>query len=312
MTMSNGGLSGVFPVICTPFDERGAIDEADFDRVVDFVVGSGADGVVFPGVASEVGSLTGDERHRLVARLGRRLSRRTAFVVGASASDPDQAASHALAGADIGAAAAMIMAPSGVAAQDEIVAFFAAIARQLAGAPIRIMLQNAPAPVGAGLAPERVAEIVAAVPAIRWVKEETQPCGQNISRLLAAAGDRLEGIFGGAGARYLIDELRRGAAGTMPASELADVHVAIVAAWRAGNETEARRLFAAALPLLNHQAVFRMDATKTVLARRGIISATGVRDRSPRMDRLDRVELDALLADTLDLFANHRPGEAAA
>ena len=41
-------------------------------------------------------------------------------------------------------------------------------------------------------------------------------------------------IFGGAGGRYLTDELARGAAGTMPACELAEMHVAMLAAHRAG------------------------------------------------------------------------------
>ena len=86
-----------------------------------------------------------------------------------------------------------------------------------------------------------IAPIVAAVPALRYVKEEAMPCGQRISALLGCPELRdaahFGGVLGGAGGRYLLDELARGAIGTMPACELADVHVALMRAWRDGTVT---------------------------------------------------------------------------
>ena len=153
--------------------------------------------------------------------------------------------------------------------------------------PIPIMLQNAPSPIGAGLAPEAVARIVRSVQGVDYVKEETPPCGQNLTRL--------RGVFGGAGGRTVTDELTRGALGTLPAVELADLHARLVRAWFAGDESEARRLFAVTLPALNLQAVFRMHMTKATLARRGVIRHTHVRADGPRMDAYDRADLSALL-----------------
>ena len=66
--------------------------------------------------------------------------------------------------------------------------------RRIAAERLPIILQNAPPPAGCGLSPERIAEIVAAVPGIAYVKEETLPCGQRITRLLElmpASGGRL-------------------------------------------------------------------------------------------------------------------------
>ena len=71
---------------------------------------------------------------------------------------------------------------------------------------------------------ERIAAVCRAVPAIRYVKEETLPCGQHVARILAATGGSLDGVLGGAGARFVMDELARGACGTMPALEVADAH----------------------------------------------------------------------------------------
>ena len=52
------------------------MDAAGFDAVVDFALACGVDGVVYPGIASEVGHLADGERATLVARLGARLDGR--------------------------------------------------------------------------------------------------------------------------------------------------------------------------------------------------------------------------------------------
>ncbi len=298
-------LRGVFPVLPTPFDDGGQVDPAALARLVDFAVEAGADGVVYPGMASEVETLTPAERLQMVAALGAALADRLPFIVGASAADPAAAAARAEEGQLHGAKAAMIMAPaavgSDVAAQ---IAFFRAVA---AGTSVPIMLQNAPQPMGAGLPPEAVAAIAAAVPQIRYVKEETLPCGQNLTRILAASGGQLDGVFGGAGGRYLMDEVARGAAGTMPAAELTDVHVAIMQAHRAGNAGEARRLYSRTLPLLLFQQTFRVRMTKAVLAARGLLASTAARAAGPKLDAGDERELAVLIEEARDLFRLHQP-----
>lgn len=308
------GLSGVFPVIATPFRTDGSIDIDDFYAIIDFVVLCGADGVVFPGMASEVETLTGEERANLVTLLGRHLDGRLPFVVGASHGDPAMAIARAEEGRAAGAVAAMIMAPPDRGSDvDAQTAFFREVGT---GTALEIMIQNAPPPNGAGLPPEIIVAIAEAVPTVTSVKEETPPCGQNLSRIRAAMDrqGRTLTLFGGAGGRYITDELARGAAGTMPASELADVHVALVRAWRAGDEEEARRIFERSLPLLNFQAVFRTAMTKDVLRRRGIIRNADIRTDGHRLDHGDVAELAALLAraDAAGLFISHLPKDIAA
>lgn len=296
-------LSGVFPVLPTPFAPDGAVDPPALGPLVDFVIEAGADGVVYPGMASEVETLSPEERLAMVQALGAALAGRLPFIVGASDADPARAADRAEEGRAVGARAAMIMAPAGHGGDvAKHIVFYSAIA---AATRLPVMLQNAPPPMGAGLSPAAVAEIVRAVPQIRFVKEETLPCGQHVSAILAAVGERLDGVFGGAGARYLMDELARGAAGTMPASELADVHVAIVRAFRAGDPGEARRLYSRSLPLLLAQAIFRVRLTKSVLVARGLLRCAAARAVGPRPDAGDEAELAALMAEASDLFTLH-------
>lgn len=298
-------LAGAFPVLPTPFRDDGSIDEADFVSIIDFVLASQVDGVVYPGVASEVDTLSAQERRDQILLLAKRIDGRIPIILGASDPDPQAAAAHIAQAGEIGAAAAMVMAPghagNDIARQS---AYFQGVA---AGARVPIMLQNQPKPIGAGLEPGEIAAITTAVPAIRYVKEESPPCGQHLTGIKVAANGRLDAIFGGAGGRYITDELARGAAGTMPAAELSDIHAQLVHAFQAGDVAAARKLYSASLPLLNFQAVFRMHMTKEMLRRRGVIKNTFVRGKGPRMDEGDRAELALLIAEADLPYASHRP-----
>ena len=294
-------LAGVFPIIATPFRADGSPDIADLERLIDFVIVCGGDGLVFPGVAREFDQLTMVERKSLSERLIARNAGRRPVVIGVSASTADESLELAQHARDAGASAVMLMAPRTLAATvDEQKQLFAHVGNS---ADLPIILQNQPMPIGAGLSIESILAIVAATPQVRWIKEETMPCGQRISRLLAGRPDHLIGVFGGAGGRYLADELARGAVGTMPACEITDAHVALFARHRAGDAAGVRKLFNDVLPLLNFQAVFRMAMTKEVLRRRGVITQTYVRAPGPRLDAGDQVELTAILEDLEPLLS---------
>jgi 4-hydroxy-tetrahydrodipicolinate synthase len=298
-------LSGAFPVLPTPVRSNGAIDETDFRAIIRFALESAVDGVVYPGVASEVDTLSEEERRRQVDLLAREIDNRIPIIIGASDPDPAVAARHLAHGAEIGAAAAMVMAPGHLGNSIEAqIEYFQQVA---ADAGVPIMLQNQPKPIGAGLTPEEVAAVASAVDMIRYVKEETPPCGQHLTRIRNAANGSVDAIFGGAGGRYVMDEMARGAAGTMPACELADIHAMMMKSWREGDIATARKLYSASLPLLNFQAIFRMHMTKEVLRRRGVIRNTFVRGKGPKFDEGDRAELTLLLQEAALPYKHHRP-----
>lgn len=288
------------PVLATPFAGDGALDLESLAHLVRYTVDAGADGVVFPGVASEFDFLSVDERNTALEVVIEAIGGRIPVVVGASATSANESAALAQAGEHRGAAAAMVMAPASVGPEvAPLTRFFQEVAQ---GIGIPIVMQNAPPPVGAGLPIEAMLEVAAGVPGIRYIKEETLPCGQRITRLLEGAPASVEGVMGGAGGRYIVDELIRGACGTMPACELTEAHVAIVRAHRAGDLAAARAIFNRILPLLSFQAVFRMRMTKAVLKARGLFADEFVRAPGPELDAQDRRELATMLADVADLL----------
>ena len=293
-------LTGVFPVLPTPFDREGRPDEAGLRRLVRYLLACGVDGITYPGVASEVGQLTPDERRTLTAAVLDEVAGRVPVIAGASSTQAEATIALAREACAGGACALMVAVPADRPRTEDQIAFFAEVSRAVPDAVI--MLQNVPPPAGAGLEASAVLQVLRAVPAVRYVKEETLPSGQRLSEVRAQAPASLLGVFGGAGGRYITDELRRGAAGTMPAIELAEVHVALMRAHRAGDAARVRALFTRMLPVLNVQAVFRWALTKHVLVRRGLIGCDGQRAAGPRLDALDRADVDAFLGDLSDLL----------
>jgi len=293
-------IAGVFPVLPTPFDDQGRPDVSSLRKLVGYLIRCGVDGLTYPGVASEVGQLTPAERRELLEVLQEEVAGRVPVIAGVSSGQAALTIELAVAARAQGAAALMVAAPPDRKTAAEQIDYFAEVAKAVPGA--MLMLQNVPPPVGAGLDPEVLLEILEAVPSIRYIKEETLPSGQRLTVLREKAPASLLGVFGGAGGRYITDELRRGAAGTMPAIELAEVHVALFKAHREGDAARVRTLFTRMLPILNVQAVFRWSLTKYVLHKRGLIAGTRQRTPGPLLDRLDMADVDAFLADIDDLM----------
>jgi 4-hydroxy-tetrahydrodipicolinate synthase len=310
----NAMLKGILPVLPTPFTASGTIDAPAMTRIVDFALASGADGLVFPGFASEVDELSTSERTALLPLVVERVAGRVPIVAGASAPTAGEAASHAREAASHGVSSVMIQAPKSVGADAAAVAaFYDAVASAVPG--IEIVLQNAPAPRGSDLRPAVIDAIVRRNPAIAYVKEETLPAGPAITALLDDPAPHLKGVLGGGGARYILDEYGRGACGAMPAVEITDIHVALDRAFRSGDVERARDLYRRTLPLLVIQANFRMAFTKYVLTRRGIMDNHVVRAAGPRPDAQDLREIDAWLDSIADLLVasplGRRAGAAA-
>lgn len=293
-------IAGVFPVLPTPFDSQGQPDTESLRRLVHYVLLCGVDGITYPGVASEFAQLSEDERSTLTLLVLREVAGRIPVVAGVTSSDLGTTIRLARNFAAAGAAALMVAAPPDRLDAAAQIAYFTELAAQVPG--VSLMLQNVPPPVGAGLEPAVLLDIVRAVPAIRYIKEEALPSGQRLSVVLTQAPPTLLGVLGGAGGRYITDELRRGACGTMPAIELAEVHVALFAAHRRGDEHAVRSLFTRMLPVLNIQAVFRWALTKQVLVQRGLIKHNTQRIAGPRMDEKDRADLNTFLDDLNDLL----------
>lgn len=283
-------LAGVWPVLVTPFDSNLSIIDGDLVRQVEWLIDSGAHGLVYPGVASEFFTLRDDERRNALRTVIRATQGRVGVVAGVSAPSAPYAAALADDAAEAGACAVMAMMPY----VQHFFAPSAAFARTYyesiaAAGPLPIVLQNAR--IGHVLSPTAIAELVKELPAIRYVKEESFPNTHALSEVIAAVGASVDGVFGGIGGVYLAQELRRGAVGTMPAPGVADALVAAYNLWNAGDESAAEAITTELRHFFLLELLYNVSFIKAVLAERGIISTAITRVPSPRMDEVDTIDV---------------------
>ena len=294
-------IKGILPVIPTLFTDDDTVDPGALRSVVRFALDAGAHGVVFPGVASEYNFLSAEERGGLMSVVFDEVGGRVPIIGGASASTSEEAIVAGQHAKDHGINHLMIMAPSELGQDvDAHREFFARITAELTD--VEVILQNAPSPIGAGLNADAIASLVEANPAITYTKEETLPSGPVITVLRAREIPQLKGGLGGGGARYIIDELNRGALGALPAVELTDLHVAIYEAHTTGDFEQARELYRYSLPLLGCQMIYRMRSTKYVLKQRGITDRLHVRAPLPELDEFNRQDINTMVEDLKALF----------
>ena len=113
---------GVYVIAPTPFHPDGRIDETSIDRMTDFFIAAGVDGMTVLGQLGEAPKMTHDESVAIV----RRVVARTKFPVVVGVSAPGFAAMRALTqdAMDAGAAGVMIAPPNTLRTDDAIVQYY--------------------------------------------------------------------------------------------------------------------------------------------------------------------------------------------
>jgi 4-hydroxy-tetrahydrodipicolinate synthase len=288
-------LEGLFPVLCTPFDERGALDFESLDRLVDFTLRTGADGLTLGGVASEVMKLGDGERRAIVERVLARVKGRVPVWVGSGHQSTEATLDHSLHAQNSGAAGVMVMPPFVQRpALGALAGFFRDLDRALS---IPIMVQDAPLVSGLTLPVDWLAQLGRDCANVRSVKVEAPPTGPKISDLFAASKGELK-LFGGLGGSNVVDELRRGAVGMLPGAAFPDAFIPILELWRDGDAASAQTNHARLLPLIrfvSQSVEWSYHAYKRILVKRGVLSAAFVRGPTCRFDDVAQRELEELM-----------------
>lgn len=291
MDQQSEELTGIIPVLPTPFLKNGKIDCDSMKNIVEFAIDCGVSGVVYPGFASEVGNLTIDERKKMLALVVNCVGKSIPVIAGGSSDNYKEVVEHGRFALELGLKYLMVQPPSSLGSNsNQVHEFILSVLLEIPD--IQLVLQNAPEPRGPGLSAETICRLCENVPLIRYVKEESLPAGPSISFLTKYGPDTLKGVIGGGGARYILDEYKRGACAAMPAVELADIHVELDKAWRTGKKEAARKIYIDTLPLLSLQALYRTRLTKMVLTRREIMNSTAVRMNLPTLDSFAVEDID--------------------
>jgi 4-hydroxy-tetrahydrodipicolinate synthase len=286
-------LRGVFPIVVTPFQDDGSVDYDSLDRLVDHLLAQGAHGLGLFGNASEGYALASSERRRMLERIVKRVDGRVPLVASSGHTGTDVAASQSREAQDLGADALMVLPPYLLKPDgDGLMCYFTAISQAVS---IPIMVQDAPLMTQVAMPTPLLARMANEIKHVESAKVEAPPTPPKIGALRGLAGGKLA-IFGGLNGQFLIEEFGRGAAGTMPSSDITATYVRVWSALEAGDPAEAWRIFTPALPLIRFQLQpgLGVSAAKHNLVARGVIQSARVRHPTSSLDGAGLRELAVL------------------
>ena len=148
---------------------------------------------------------------------------------------------------------------------------------------------------GITMSAEMLAALAEQIPNARTLKLEDPPLMEKISAIRAAT-DQFA-IFGGLGGMFFLEELERGASGTMTGFAFSEILVAVYDKFQKGERAEAERIFDHYLPLIRfeNQPVINLTIRKELLRRRGAIDCADLRNPFVPIDAGTHGEIDAIL-----------------
>ena len=294
-------MRGVYPILSTPFDQKGNIVFDDLENQVEWIIEHGAHGVGIA-MASEVFKFIESERDAVLKSVVDTANGRVKVVMNTGAEGTDATIHYSKRAEELGADALMIRPTTYIpTVASEHIEYFVRIAESV-GIPIFLQDQST-----AAVPPAMAVACAKRHENLCYIKVETPP---TIPRMAEASALTADGtnliLFGGMGGAFFIEELRRGSVGTMPGSTLPDKFVEIWDLWETGDETGALDAFdkyASVIRTLAQGQGLANWIYKHIMWRRGVFSRESVYARGPSLkpDAAHLKEVDELL-DRLDLI----------
>ena len=294
---------GVYLITVTPFTDTGALDLESTDRVTDFYLQCGANGLTVLGVMGEAPKLTAEESRQYVKRVLERVAGRVPVIVGASAAGFAPMKELAMSAMAMGAAGVMVQ-PGGSVRTDEQAFNYYEMVSETLGADVPFCLQDHPLASGVQLPTSVILRVINAIPSCVMLKHEDWP-GPGLAKLAAirASSDKRETrrisiLAGNGGGLFLPEELSRGADGAMTGFAYPEMMIDVCAAHAAGNVERAHDLFDAYLPLARYeqQTALGLAVRKYLLAKRGAIASPSIRKPAAKLSAADIADIERLVA----------------
>ena len=290
---------GMFPIMPTPFHESGEIDLDSLRKEVNFIIAAGAHGMAWPQLASEFYVMSDDERRATAEVIVSEAGGRLPVIIGVQSTNYWKVAlAFAKHAESIGADGIISLPPYPANATVEASArYFETLAETV---DLPIFIQNTGGRWGTTMPVERVVELGRKFPHVFYIKEEGAPVTHRIGAMIEQGKGVFNGVFSGADGSTLLNELRRGCAGSMTGVGLVDIYANIYNSFTRGEHEKAQEMFD---KLMSFQMFKRtagwLPTEKAVLKERGIFSTTRMRTAPYNLqwDEVDRQEFLVLLED---------------
>ncbi len=288
-----GKITGIFNILATPFTADYAVDYDSLKTLVKFQMDKGAHGLTILGVLGEAAKLSVDERKAVMDTVIETVNGAIPVVVGTSHASTDTCIELSASAFSAGADGVMIAPPRMEDKSDPaILALYSLIAETISDP---IVVQDFPPINDVIMSVDLLGQIADTIPNARYLKLEDPPLMQKISAIRERT-DKFE-IFGGLGGMFLLEELQRGASGTMTGFAFTEILVAVFDAYHAGRTAEAEAIFDKYLPLIRYENQPQINLTirKELLKRRGAMAHGSPREPFNPIDTGTHEELSWIL-----------------
>ncbi len=184
---------GTYTVLVTPFTPDGsAVDLHALERLVEFQVANGIDGLVPLGSTGEFLSVSREERAAITETVVRAAAGRVPVLIGTGAEDTREAVALSREAERLGADGVMVIPPFySVPSEDELYVHYKAIADAI---NVPVMVYNNPATANVDLTPPILARL-STIEGCRYVKESTLDVTR-VRDIIAACDGRMA-VFAG-------------------------------------------------------------------------------------------------------------------
>ena len=162
-------FSGSIVALVTPMKADGAVDDEALERLVEFHVANGTNGIVAVGTTGESPTLSVEEHIGVVRTVVRRAAKRIPVIAGTGATSTREAIELTQLAKEAGADACLMVTPYyNKPTQEGLFQHYKAVAESVS---IPIILYNVPSRTSCDMKPETVERLAAAVPTIVGIKE---------------------------------------------------------------------------------------------------------------------------------------------
>ena len=294
--MTTSKFSGVIPILATPFNDDESLDLTSMQRMIDFMVGLGANGITILGVLGESNRLNDHERAALIKCAVATVAKRIPVIVGTSHAGSAAAAYLSRMAEDLGADAVMVAPAKEAVANDErIVEYYGRVAQ---GTALPIVLQDHPASTEVQMSVPLILRIVKDVASVVCIKAEAVPTPPKI-RALRQGLSRPVAILSGLGALYAPFDLAAGSDGFNTGFAFPETLMAMVKAARANDVDRVHALYARFASLIIFEQQPGLAIRKEILRLRGFIGCNRVRHPGATIAPAVAADIAALIARTL-------------
>jgi 2-dehydro-3-deoxy-D-pentonate aldolase len=288
-------FGGLMPAMVTPFDERGELDLAATEAVIERFLEAGVSGISPLGSTGEASHLTAVERRRFAEEVTRMVAGRVPVVVGVGFSGTRETVELASHAQEAGADAVLVVSPFYWKVGEEgLFRHFATVAEAV---DIPVVVYNLPMLTGIDLSPALIGRLAGEYPNVVGLKDTVTEYFHTVAVLREIKPTRPDFSVLSGWEDLILPSLLAGADGSICAfaNVAPELFVNLVEAAKSGDLTRAAELHRQVLTLVTLGAYSdpAMGAIKLAMRKLGVPISPTV--RGPALPATDEEGVEAVL-----------------